>query len=168
MRHHTGKIVLASVFAALIFVVTAYLPRFPVASGYIHFGDAFIYIASCLLPLPYAAAAAAIGAAAADTLTGFAVWAPATVVIKAAMVLSFNPRIYKIAAARNMTASVIAGIIGTAGYYLYEALVISSFAVALESVPFNLIQGAGSAVIFAVAAFALDKADIKKITGTGI
>jgi len=168
MRQNTRKIVLASVFAALIFVVTAYLPRFPIPPGYIHFGDAFIYIAACLLPMPYAAAAAAVGAVAADTLTGFAVWAPATLVIKAVMACVFSSRSYKIATARNMLATVIAGLIGTAGYYLYEALVISSFAVALEGVPFNIIQGAGSAVIFAVAAYALDKADIKKITDTKI
>ena len=168
MRQNTRKIVLASVFAALIFVVTAYLPRFPIPPGYIHFGDAFIYIAACLLPVPYAAAAAAFGAVAADTLTGFAVWAPATLVIKAVMACVFSSHSYKIATARNMLAAVIAGLIGTAGYYLYEALVISNFAAALESVPFNIIQGAGSAVIFAVAALALDKADIKKITDTKI
>ncbi|MHB1154216.1 MAG: TIGR04002 family protein [Eubacteriales bacterium] len=164
MRQNTRKIVLAAVFAALIFVVTAYLPRFPIPPGYIHFGDAFIYIAACLLPGPYAAAAAAVGAVAADTLTGFAVWAPATLVIKAVMALTFSSHSYKIATARNMLAMVIAGLIGTAGYYLYEALFISSFSVALVSVPGNMIQGAGSAVIFAVAALALDKADIKKIT----
>jgi uncharacterized repeat protein (TIGR04002 family) len=164
LRQHTKKIVLASVFAALIFVVTAYLPRIAIPLGYIHFGDAFIYIAACLLPAPYAAAAAAVGAAAADALTGYVSWAPATLVIKAVMALCFSSHSYKIATFRSMWAAAAAGLIGAAGYYLYEAAVLSNFTAALVNVPFNLAQGACSAVIFAVAAFALDKADIKKIT----
>ncbi|MDD4773331.1 MAG: TIGR04002 family protein [Eubacteriales bacterium] len=163
MKGHTGKIVLASVFAALIFVVTAYLPRLPIPPGYIHFGDAFICIAACLLPAPYAAASAAIGAAAADMLTGYAVWTPATLIIKAAMALTFCPCSQKIATGRNMAAAFISGLIGTAGYYIYEALFISSFSVALAGIPYNIIQGAGSMVIFVVAALALDRAGIKKI-----
>lgn len=164
MRQYTRKIVLASVFAALVFVVTAYLPRFPIPPGYIHFGDVLIYIAACLLPPVYAAAAAAVGAATADMLTGYAVWAPATLVIKAAITLVFSSRSYKITTARNLLATAAACLIGTAGYYTYEAFIISDFAVALESVPFNIIQGVGSAVIFAMAAVALDKADIRRIT----
>ena len=36
------NIVLAGLFAALIFVMTAYLPRIPTTKGYIHIGDAAI------------------------------------------------------------------------------------------------------------------------------
>lgn len=163
MKRYTGKIVLSSVFAALIFVVTAYLPRLPIPPGYIHFGDAFICIVACLLPAPYAAASAAIGAASADMLTGYAVWAPATLVIKAAMALIFCPHSQKIATGRNIAAGVISGLMGTAGYYIYEGLAISDFTVALAGIPYNVIQGVGSMVVFVVAALALDRAGLKKL-----
>ena len=45
--------------------------------GYIHLGDALIYLAAVLLPAPYAMAAGAIGGGLADLLTA-PVWAPAT------------------------------------------------------------------------------------------
>ena len=51
---------LAAMFAALIFLGT-FIIRIPIpaTNGYIHFGDGFIYIAALILPLPFAAAAAA-------------------------------------------------------------------------------------------------------------
>lgn len=164
MKHHIKQLALASIFAALIFVVTAYLPRIPVPPGYIHLGDAFIYIASCLLPVPYAAAAAAVGAAAADALTGYIQWAPGTLVIKAVMAVIIYSRKYKVFNIRNIVASAAAGLAGVAGYYIYEAALLTDFRVAIAGVPYNLVQAACSTVIFAVAAFALDRADIKKHT----
>ena len=59
-----------ALFAAAITVMTAYMLHIPIPTGgYIHLGDALIYLAACLLPAPYAAAAAAIGAGMADLLT---------------------------------------------------------------------------------------------------
>ena len=62
--------VLASLFAALIAVFTAFIFRIPIKIGansaYIHFGDAFIFLAASILPTPYAVAAAGIGGALGD------------------------------------------------------------------------------------------------------
>ena len=55
-------VVMAALFAAIITVVTAYVLRIPTGNGYIHLGDSFIFLAASLLPLPYAIAAAAVGA----------------------------------------------------------------------------------------------------------
>lgn len=73
---------LAGIFTAIVFVFTAYL-HIPSHTGYTHVGDGFIYLAACLLPLPYAAFVGAAGALLADCLTGFAIWAPGSVIIKA-------------------------------------------------------------------------------------
>lgn len=162
---HLRFIVIASAFAAIIFVATAYLPRVPIlggAGGYVHIGDAFIYLAACVLPLPYAPLAAAVGGALADGLTGYVIWAPATFVIKALMTRPFSALSKNFVTPHNIIASAVAGLICTAGYYLYEALVISSFSVALASVPFNLVQALASAALYIVAGFAFDKLKLKQ------
>jgi TIGR04002 family protein len=158
------KFVLSAAFAAMIFAATAYLPRVPIlggAGGYVHVGDTFIYLAACTLPLPYAMLAAAVGGSLADALTGYMIWAPATFVIKALMVLPFSSKGVKFITWRNGLATVAAGLICAAGYYIYEAAAISNFAAALASVPFNLIQGLASAALYLAAGFALDRAKLK-------
>ncbi len=158
------NIVLSAVFAAIIFVATAYLLALPIlggAGGYVHVGDTFIYLAASVLPLPYAMVAGAIGGALADALTGYVVWAPATFIIKALMALPFHSTGTKIASPRNIIASAVSGLVCTAGYYIYEALLITSFAVAAASLPFNLIQGLISTVLFAAVGFAFDRLKLK-------
>lgn len=84
------NLVTAALFAALIAVMTAYVSfKTGINDGYLHFGDSMIYIAACVLPLPYAMAAAAVGGLVADILAGAAMWAPFTAVIKALNVLPF-------------------------------------------------------------------------------
>ena len=74
----------AAMFAAMITLTTAYLFHIPIGAngGYIHFGDAFIYLAASLLPMPYACAAAAIGGGLADFLSGVPIWVIPTMIIK--------------------------------------------------------------------------------------
>lgn len=84
------NLVKAAVFAALIAVMTAYIKfNTGINDGYLHFGDSMIYLAACILPLPYAMAAAAIGGFCADILAGAAAWAPFTAIIKALNALPF-------------------------------------------------------------------------------
>lgn len=48
------NLVKAAVFAALIAVMTAYIKfNTGINDGYLHFGDSMIYLAACILPLPY-------------------------------------------------------------------------------------------------------------------
>ena len=162
MRDNIKKIALSSVFAALVFIATAYLPRVPFPGGYIHLGDVFIYIAACILPLPYSAVSAAAGAAAADILTGYMIWAPATFVVKAALAALFSSKNEKFICKKNIAAIFFALFVSIGGYYFYEALIISSFAVALESVPFNLMQGIGSGALFVLLGLAFDRTALKK------
>lgn len=158
------KLVMAALFAAITFAVTGYLPRIPIAGGaggYIHLGDVIVYIGASILPVPYAYIAGALGAGLADAMTGFIVWTPATILIKALMALMFTSKSSKIMPVRNMLAVIPAGIICTVGYYLFEALITFSFIVPIVSIPFNLIQVGMSAVIYIVISLALDKINIK-------
>ena len=153
---------LSDVLCALVFVATAYLPRIPIPNGgYVHISDAFIYLSAILLPTPYACAVGAIGAGLADALTGYIIYAPGTIVIKALMVLFFSSKSKKLVCARNFIAVVPAGVVCVAGYYLSDAILLASFAAPLASVYFNVMQAAASAIIFIILAFIFDKFVLK-------
>lgn len=117
---------LAGILTAIVFVFTAYL-HIPSHTGYTHVGDGFIYLAACLLPLPYALFVGAGGALLADCLTGYAMWAPGSVVIKMLAVLCFSRKQKKILSGRNSAALLPAAVCCIGGYYLYEALLTGNF-----------------------------------------
>jgi uncharacterized repeat protein (TIGR04002 family) len=154
-------ITVTAVFAALVFLATAYLPRLPFPGGYVHVGDAFIYLAACMLPTPWACAAGAIGAGLADALTGYILWAPGTILIKAAMALMFTAKSDRILSPRSILAVIPAGVICVGGYYLYEVLLTGSFAGPAASLGFNALQAIASAVIFLVLGALMDCAGMK-------
>lgn len=146
---------------ALVFVVTAYL-HIPTYNGYVHVGDGLIYIASCLLPWPYAVFVGAGGALLADCLTGYAIWAPGSVLIKGITVLLFSSRRDKIISKRNLWALLPAAIICAGGYYLYETLITGSFTAALEGIPSSITQSVASSILFVIMGLALDRMGFKQ------
>lgn len=155
----------SGIFTAIVFVFTAYL-HIPSHTGYTHVGDAFIYLAACLLPLPYAMFVGAGGALLADCLTGFAIWAPGSVIIKTAAVLFFSRKSKKIISLRNILALIPAWALCIGGYYLYEALITGNFVAPAAGIPGYITQSALSTVLFIIAGVAMDKLDIKsKLNG---
>jgi uncharacterized membrane protein len=152
-QNRTKNIAYASIFAALIFTVTAYT-KIPIGlgSGYIHFGDAFIFVACFLVDMPYAVAASAIGSAFSDLAAGAPEYIIATFVIKGAMAFT-AALIMKTGKSygRNTAAFTLAALVMTAGYFAYELLFYSvlsgadfsvGLAVALSGIfPFGYIQG---------------------------
>ena len=157
---------LAGVFTALVFVVTAYL-HIPINNGYIHIGDGIIYLAACLLPLPYGLAVGAGGALLADCLTGFAIWAPASVIIKALTTLLFSSKKDKIINLRNSLVLIPAAILCVGGYYLYEALIYGNFTAPLFSIPSNITQSIASSIFFVVVGITMDKMNVKSKLNEG-
>ena len=158
----TRQLTFAGVFAALIFIVTRVI-HIPVgtAGGYIHVGDAFVYLAACLLPRPLAFAAAAIGAGFSDLFTpGAAVWILPTVIIKPLCCAAFTNG-GKLLQTRNVAALVIAAVITAVGYGIATAVITGSIAIAIAETPFSLVQSAASAACFFVLSAALDKTGIR-------
>lgn len=157
---------ITALFAAAITVMTAYMLHIPIpgASGYIHLGDALIYLAACLLPVPYAAAAAAIGAGLADLLTA-PMWVLPTLVIKAAMVLFFTSKGEKLLCRRNLAAIVIAGLFSPAAYALAGCVMAGTMAAFVPQFLGTLVQGIGSGALFLVIAPALDGVKLKERAG---
>ena len=156
---------ITGIFTALVFVVTAYL-HIPTNNGYIHVGDGLIYLAACLLPWHYAMVVGAGGAFLADCLTGFAVWAPGSVIIKALTVLLFSSKKDKVINLRNSLAVLPATMVCAGGYYLYEVLLYGNFISPLAGIPASFTQSVASAIVFIAFGLAIDKMKIKsKING---
>ncbi len=162
IRVNTRLITLSAVFAAMTYALTAFL-HIPTAKGYIHIGDAVIFIAASLLPKPYAMASAAIGASLSDALSGYWIWVPATFVIKALTALAFTSKKPKMLCARNFTALIPALVLCVGGYGLYSGLVIyGSLPAGFIDAPANLFQTAASAAVYIALSATLDKSGIKK------
>ncbi|WP_419727320.1 TIGR04002 family protein [Terrisporobacter petrolearius] len=161
----TRTLVSASLFAGIICITIAYFLHIPVGGngGFVHVGDAFIYLAAVLLPTPYAACAAAIGAGMADILTGSANWALATIIIKPMLVIFFTNRSKKIINTRNIFAAIIAGIVGTVLYMIAEGIMYGSFVSAFVLSLVGLVQPLGSFIVFVVIGLVFDKLKIKEM-----
>lgn len=161
-----GKIKLIAftgMFAALVFLAT-WAIHVPVGmnGGYVHFGDALVYLAASMLPLPFAMAASAIGAGLSDLLSpGAAIWAIPTVIIKSLCCLPFTCKNPRIMCRRNIMALVIAWLISMVGYGIATAVIAGSVAVALAEAPFSIVQSGGSALCFLLIAAALDRTKLK-------
>lgn len=161
MKQRIKRMVLSGLLAALVFLFTAYL-HIPSHTGYTHVGDGLMYIAACLLPAPYAVFVGVCGALLADLLTGFAVWAPASLVIKASAVLFFSCRGKKILTQRNLLALLPACALCVGGYYLYECLLVGNFIAPLSGIPGYLTQSVLSSLLFIILGFTLDNLDVRR------
>ena len=164
-RQQTLKLTMTGVFAAMITIMTAYICHVPYGAngGYIHFGDALIYVAAVFLPRPYAIAEAAIGGGMADLLTA-PLWAPATIMIKMIITLPFTSKEGRILCPRNIIAPFLAALLSATGYYLAQGILFGSFVSVLASFAGSAVQSGGSAIIFLALAVALDKAHMKSRT----
>ena len=156
---------ITALFAAAIAVMTAYMLHIPIPTGgYIHLGDALIYLAACLLPFPYAAAAAAIGAGLADLLTA-PMWVLPTLVIKAVVALFFTSNGEKLLCRRNLAAVVLAGLFSPAAYALAGCAMAGTMAAFIPQFLGTLVQGIGSGALFLVIVPALDGVKLKERLG---
>ncbi len=162
-KEQVRNMVLAAIFAAAIAVTTAYILHIPIpmTGGYVHVGDALIYLCAGLLPLPWAMAAGAVGGALADLLTA-PMWAPATFVIKALICLPFTRKGEKVLCGRNIAAMVIAGVVSPTLYAFVNVFMTGTWAAFWPQFFGTLVQGIGSAVVFAVLAAGVDKAGLKR------
>lgn len=149
------------IFTSLILVFTAFI-HIPSYSGYIHLGDTFIFLAASILPAPYAVFAGAAGAVLSDVLTGYAMWAPASLIIKAVTVFFFTWKGRRITEVRNLLGLIPSAILCVGGYFVYEGLIFGSFPAAVYSILGNVLQVVFSSILYVAAGFALDKAALKE------
>ncbi len=146
MNTGTKKMVMAAMLAALVCITTMIIKIPSPFKGYINLGDCVVLAAGWLLSPAYGFLAAAVGSGLADIFSGYAVYAPATFVIKGLMALiasyGFDLIHKKLG---SLTARVISGILAemmmVLGYLVFEGF-LYGIAPALLNVPANGVQGA--------------------------
>lgn len=160
-KNNITKLVLAGLLAAFVTVSTLLIQIPTPSKGYVNLGDCFVNISAWILGPIYGSAAAGIGSALADLISGYAIYAPATFVIKALMaVVSFF--VFKLISKRTngllarIIASVGAEIVMVVGYFIFE-LALYGFAGSIVGVIPNMIQGVAGVVIAVVLHEALVK-----------
>jgi len=174
-RTKTNELVMTALMICLITVSTMFFKiPIPFANGYVHLGDAMVFMSVLILGVRHGILAAAIGSALGDVLGGFAIWAPWTLVIKAVMALImglFIIAMMKSGAKRHMKLGgvPVIQIIGMAlagawmvfGYYIAEG-VLYGWAVALIGIPWNIGQFVTGMVIASALAAALSKTPARR------
>lgn len=161
---HIKLICISAMLSALVFVAT-FLVKVPLPVGYVHVGDGIVFLASALLPLPYAMVAAAVGVGLADLCAGYAIYIPITVIIRILTVLFFS-RKKPMLSWHNLIALAGAIILCAVGYWAFEAIFIyESGIAALAGLPFNIAQSALGAVIYIIVSKAAGKWLRKAVEG---
>ncbi|MBP1737094.1 MAG: hypothetical protein H6Q60_975 [Oscillospiraceae bacterium] len=135
------KIVMASMLATLTFVATRVIQIPLIGSGYVHLGDCFVLLSGWLMGPFYGAAAAGIGSMLADLLSPYAIYGPATLVIKAlsamlaaVTVAPFGRLFGRSDALARIASGISGGIVVPLGYFIFE-LWIFGFGVAIIDMP---------------------------------
>ena len=160
MSSTAKTLTLTGIFTALIFVFTAFV-HIPSFTGYVHIGDSFLFLAASVLPHSCALYAGAAGAALADCLTGFAAWAPGSLIIKGVTVFFFTREESTFLCRRNLLALIPAAVLCIVGYYLYEAFLFGNFAAPVYGMIGNLGQAAVSSGVYLLAGKLLDRSKVK-------
>lgn len=139
------KLTTCALMAAIVLVVTwTVRVPIPVSGGaYVNFGDAAIFLCAAIAGGPLAAGAAAVGSGLADLAAGAPLYILPTALIKAAMALLAASFMRRNTMSWYIAGCVAGGAVMTGSYYLFEALFFGP-ALALASLPFNLIQWGGS------------------------
>lgn len=173
-KDKTTKIILTGLMMAMIVVATMMLViPIPFGSGYIHLGDAMIFLSVLILGWRYGAVAAGAGSALADLFLGYSVWAPWTLVIKGVMVIVMGIFIVKAIKkpgrsilgfpAYQLIGMILAGLFMAAGYYVAEGVIYGNFIAAALGIPWNIVQFSVGAVIASILSAALYKTPAKQL-----
>lgn len=170
-RSQVYTLVLTGLMAALVMAATSsFRIPVPATNGYVHLGDAFIFLSVLILGRRNGTIAAASGSALADLLGGYAHWVPWTFAIKGLMAFAFGTLLIMIynktsddsksgyKAALTSIAMAASSLIMIAGYFTAQRIIYGNLAAPLAALPGNIIQAAAGVLIASVAAAALKKA----------
>lgn len=152
MKSTTQKTVMTALLAALVCVATMIIKiPSPLLKGYLNLGDSIVLLSGWILPPVYGFLAAGIGSALADVLSGYAVYAPVTFVIKGLMALCAGYIYTKLLKKMKepfsrIISGVISEVIMVLGYYIFEGILYGFIASAIN-IPANSIQGIVGIVI---------------------
>lgn len=160
VKRENRKLVLSALFAALNCIMTMVI-QIPAPTGYVNLGDCAVLLGAWVLGPAWGGGAAALGSTMADLLGGWAVYAPATFVIKFLMAVAVA-YILRVAKGHKgmLLGAAMAELLMVGGYFLYESLVLGIGAGAVACIPVNLVQGAVSVAAGVAAAVLLDRGGV--------
>ncbi|MGI6211329.1 MAG: ECF transporter S component [Anaerovoracaceae bacterium] len=168
------NLVMTAMMMCLILVATSFFKiPVPMTQGYVHLGDAMIFLAVLLLGTRNGAIAAGFGSALGDILGGYAFWAPWTLAIKFLMALLMGLVINALDRGHvreNSRGLVLVEIIGMivgglemcAGYFIAERFLYGNWAAAAVAIPWNIGQFTVGIVVACVLSAALCKTPARK------
>lgn len=155
---------LTGLFAALGCVGTMVLQVPSPSGGYMNLGDAVVILGAFLLGPVYGAIAGGVGPAMADLLSGYAVYVPATLAIKAVMALTAAGLYRALKRKGPLLCAAAAEVPMVLGYWLFDgALAAASgggtlglcLTASAAGIPSNLVQAAFGAAASTLLALAL-------------
>ena len=167
MKNGTQKVVISSLFTALICVATMLIKIPSPFKGYINLGDGIVLLAAWVLPMPYGLVAAGLGSALADVLAGYVAYVPATFVIKALMAI-VAWLFYKLFAKKmkeiisRILSGILSEIVMIVGYFLFEGIMYG-FVPSLVNIPANAVQAVVGIIIGVVLITIFEKQNIIKL-----
>lgn len=163
-RLSVKQLVTMALLTGLVAVSTMVIQIPTIATaGFINFGDAMIFLSAVIFGPVTGFVAGGVGSALADVLTGYGHWAPFTLVIKSLegllcgylfLMLSRIGMKKLLAAGLSMT---VAGTWMVIGYFFGAVILKGSAAIALTSVPGNIVQAVGSLILGLVLLLPLER-----------
>ena len=141
----TKRLALAGQLCGATLLLTLLSIPLPSGYGYVNLGDAGVFLCAALLPGGMGALAAGVGAGLADLILGWAVYAPATLLIKGltAFLAGLALRRAKKAA---VPLSLLCCLLVPLGYFLYETVLLTAPVAAVNVLP-NALQAAIGAAL---------------------
>lgn len=152
-----------AMFVALTLVFTAFVniqvPSFGGAGGLIHLGNVPLFIAAMIYGKRTGTLAGALGMGLFDILSGWAAWAPCTIITCGLMGFTVGAICEKRKGIVSKVVAVLTALmIKLAGYFIFEGFIMGSgMAAALKSIPGNIIQITVAAVIVFIIITPLEK-----------
>lgn len=146
------RLVIMALMAALTMIATMAIQIPTPLSGYIHLGDSIVLLSGIILGPVGGAVAAGIGSMMADIVTGYFIYAPATLIIKslAAFVIGLAYRKMTTISENNTFHITVSGFLGAIvmvlGYFIYEIFLYGVVASAANMI-FNAFQGVASIIV---------------------
>ena len=159
------ELTICGAFTALVCVLTMFIQIriIPAEGGMVHLGNVPLFFAAAFFGKRVGAVCGGLGMALSDLLSGWTMWAPATLIIVGLMgwvygwIVNKKPTLLKLLLA---TAAVL--IIKLVGYYIFEAIVTGNWMTAWLSVPGNIMQIVTGAII-AIPIILVSREAVKKV-----
>ena len=136
----TKRLALAGQLCGATLLLTLISIPLPSGYGYVNLGDAGVYLCALLLPGGLGALAAGVGAALADLILGWAMYAPVTLLVK-----GLTAFLAGLAFRRAIPLALLCCLLVPLGYFLYEVVLLTAPMAAVNVLP-NALQaviGAG-------------------------